>query len=256
MPTALIVEDEPQANKLLCMLIQLRGYRTESAYEGLEALDQVRHRVPDVVFLDLMLPDVDGYQVCRSLKSSGSTCLVPVIIVTARIAAENRIESFGVGADDYIPKPYTPDEIFLALDRSNSWKAQMDESRVEGLVALDDRDDGDTLRNLARLRNHMLARSGLGPEATKPITAAIKAIWSSVDSWSRRSSTAQMATLSFELTSECLTLIVRDQGGWLRRLDDIAEEQTSQCLTEAQFDQIITDDANHSLKLVKHFKTG
>jgi CheY-like chemotaxis protein len=256
MPTALIVEDEPAANKLLSMLIQFRGYRTESAYEGREALDLVRKRVPDVVFLDLMLPDVDGYQVCRSLKSSGSTCLVPVIIVTARVAAENQIESFGVGADDYVPKPYTPDEIFLALDRSNSWTARTDASAVEGLVALDDRDDGGTLRNLARLRNHMLARSGLGLEATKPITAAIKAIWSSVDAWSRRSSTAQMATLSFKLTSECLTLIVHDQGGWLPRLDGIADEQTSKCLTEAQFDQTITDDANHSLKLVKRFNTG
>jgi len=256
MPTALIVEDEPEANKLLSMLVQLRGYRTESAYEGLEALDHVRSRVPDVVFLDLMLPDVDGYQVCRSLKSSGTTCLIPVIIVTARVAAENRIESFGVGADDYVPKPYTPDEIFHALDRANSWKAQIDASQVEGLVVLDDRDEGDTLRSLAQLRNLMLARSGLGLEATRPITAAIKAIWSSVDSWSRCSSTAQVATLSYELTSECLTLIVRDQGGWLPRLGGIAEEQTSKCLTEAQFDQIISDDANHSLKLVKHFKTG
>jgi CheY-like chemotaxis protein len=256
MPNALIVEDEPQANKLLSMLIQFRGYRTESAHEGLEALDHVRNRVPDVVFLDLMLPDVDGYQVCRSLKSSETTCLIPVIIVTARVAAENRIESFGVGADDYVPKPYTPDEIFRALDRSNSCKAQIDASPVEGQVALDDRDDGETLRNLARLRNHMLARSGLGLEATKPITAAIKAIWSSVDSWSRRSSTPQMATLSFELTRECLTLIVHDQGGWLPRLNGIAEEQTSKCLTEAQFDQIITDHVNHSLKLVKHFKAG
>ncbi len=118
MPTALIVEDEPEANKLLSMLVQLRGYRTESAYRGSEALDRLRNHVPDVVFLDLMLPDLDGYQVCRSLKSSGSTCLVPVVIVTARLAAENRIESFSVGADDFVPKPYTPDEIFHALDRS------------------------------------------------------------------------------------------------------------------------------------------
>ena len=254
MPTALIVEDEPEANKLLSMLVQLRGYRTESAYRGSEALDRLRNHVPDVVFLDLMLPDLDGYQVCRSLKSSGTTCLVPVVIVTARLAAENRIESFSVGADDFVPKPYTPDEIFHALDCSSSWKARVDASRVEGQVVLDDRDDGETLRSLAQLRNLMLARSGLGLEATKPITAAIKAIWSSVDSWSRRSSTAQEATLSYELTNQCLTLIVRDRGGWLSRLNGIAEEQTSKCLVDAQFDQIIQDDGNHSLTLVKHFR--
>jgi hypothetical protein len=118
---------------------------------------------------------------------------------------------------------------------------------------LDDRDGGDTLRSLAQLRNIMLVRSGLALEATKPITAAIKAIWSSVDSWSRHSSTAEVATLSYELTSECLTLIVHDQAGWLPRLDGVAEARISECVTEAQFDQVILDDANHSLKLVKNF---
>jgi CheY-like chemotaxis protein len=253
MPTALIVEDEPEANKLLSRLVQLRGYKTESAYRGPEALDRVRNHVPDVVFLDLMLPDLDGYQVCRSLKSSGTTCLVPVVIVTARLAAENRIESFSVGADDFVPKPYTPDEIFHALDYSSSWKARVDASQVEGQVVLDERDDGETLRSLAQLRNLMLARSGLGLEATKPITAAIKAIWSSVDSWSRRSSMAQEAALSYELTNQCLTLIVREPGGWLSTLNGIAEEQTCKYLADAQFDQIIQDEGNHSLTLVKHF---
>ncbi len=73
MPTALIVEDEPEANKLLAMLVQLRGYQTESALDGAEAMDHLKKHVPDVIFLDLMLPDVDGYDVCRSLKSSGDT---------------------------------------------------------------------------------------------------------------------------------------------------------------------------------------
>jgi CheY-like chemotaxis protein len=254
MPTALIVEDEPEANKLLSMLVQLRGYRTESVYQGSEALDRVRDGAPDVVFLDLMLPDLDGYDVCRSLKASGTTCLTPVVIVTARVAAENRIESFGVGADDFVPKPYMPDEIFHALDWATSWKTRIDATHVEGLVMLDDRDEGDTLRNLAELRNLMLAQSGMGVEAIKPITAAIKSIWSSVGAWSRRSSMVAVATMSYELTSEGLTLIVRDQGGWLPRLDGIAEEQTSKCLADAQFDRIISDDANRSLKLVKNFK--
>src|SRR5262249_14670172 len=116
MPTALIVEDEPEANKLLAMLLQLRGYQTVSAYRGGEALEKLREHAPAVVFLDLMLPDMDGYDVCRSLHSSRPVSLVPVVIVTARLTAENRIESFEVGADDYIPKPYTPDQIFEALE--------------------------------------------------------------------------------------------------------------------------------------------
>ena len=152
MPTALIVEDEPQANKLLSMLVQLHGYATESAYTGSEALEKVRERVPDVVFLDLMLPDRDGYEICRALKSSGTTSLVPVVIVTARIAAENRIESFHAGADDYVPKPYTPDQIFEALDQSNDCRKARTPARLQGDVVLDGRDDGETLRRLAAKR--------------------------------------------------------------------------------------------------------
>ena len=186
MPTALIVEDEPEANKLLAMLLQLRGYQTVSAFRGDEALEKIRDHAPDVVFLDLMLPDMNGYDVCRSLKSSGTDSLIPVVIVTARLTAENRIQSFEVGADDYIPKPYTPDQVFDALEQSRAWKDEVDTPRVEGEVALDLRDDGETLRRLARLRRLLRARSVLGTDEVNRIGAAIKEFWSSVDSWSRR----------------------------------------------------------------------
>ena len=77
MPTALIVEDEPEANHLLAMLVQLRGYRTDSAYTGGEALEKVRSQPPDIVFLDLMLPDINGYEVCKSIKARRTTSLHP-----------------------------------------------------------------------------------------------------------------------------------------------------------------------------------
>src|SRR3954447_12760305 len=137
MPTALIVEDEPDANHLLSMLVQLRGYLTESAYTGGEALEKVRKRPPDLVFLDLMLPDINGYEVCKSLKSRRATSLIPVIMVTARVAAENRTESYGIGADDYVPKPYTPDQIFEAMTNASSWRGQVDGRTVEGVIPID-----------------------------------------------------------------------------------------------------------------------
>jgi CheY-like chemotaxis protein len=116
MPTALIVEDEPEANRLLSMLVQLRGYRTQSVFSGSEALAAVEAGESfDVVFLDLMLPDTNGFEVCRLIKSRPETCAVPVVMVTARLAEENRAKSAQVGADGFIPKPYTPNQIFEAL---------------------------------------------------------------------------------------------------------------------------------------------
>jgi CheY-like chemotaxis protein len=255
MPTALIVEDEPEANKLLSMLVQLRGYTTESAFTGSEALEKVRHRIPDVVFLDLMLPDLDGYAVCRALKASGTTSQVPVVIVTARIAAENRIESFHAGADDYVPKPYTPDQIFEALDQSNESKQDNGDSCMQGDVVLDERDDGETLRRLARLRGLLLARSGLEPEAVDRISAAICAIWSNVDSWARRSGLERVATLTYAVSPEKLVLTVHDEAGWLSSVGDRAEGAVSPVLTDARFDQMETDRDARCLRLVKRFNS-
>ena len=231
MPTALIVEDEPEANKLLAMLVQLRGYQTESALDGAQAMDHLRKQTPDVIFLDLMLPDVDGYDICRSLKSSGHTSQIPVIIVTARITDANRIESFRAGADDFIPKPYMPDEIFEALEHAQAWKAQLESSRIDGEASLDGRDEGETLRSLARLRNALLSRSGLGARTIEEISRAIEAIWSSARAWEHRGSSERGATLKYSLTEPCLTLTVVDEGGWLESRRQLAGARSQAWLT-------------------------
>jgi DNA-binding response OmpR family regulator len=256
MPTALIVEDEPQANKLLAMLLALRGYQTQSAFQGAEALEKTRSHLPDVVFLDLMLPDMHGYDVCRSIKASGSSALVPVVIVTARITAENRIASFGVGADDYIPKPYTPDQIFDALEQSQAWKDQFATPELSGQVPLDVRDDGETLRHLALLRRLMQARGCVGHEQAQRLSAAITALWSKVDAWSRGRSMDQVATLAYSLTPRSLTLTLHDEAGWLPESPELHPGRLAGSPIEAPFDQIIAEPAKQSLKLIKHFSTA
>ncbi len=169
--------------------------------------------------------------------------LIPVVIVTARIAAENRIESFDVGADDYVPKPYTPDQIFEALEQAHGWKAQLDTQRIDGEVPLDSRDDGETLRCLARLRRMLQARSGLSCEEVDRISSAIKDVWSSADDWSRRRGLDRVASLAYSLTPESLTLMIRDEAGWLAELPDLESCITRNSLGDAQFDQVIADEA-------------
>jgi response regulator RpfG family c-di-GMP phosphodiesterase len=201
-----------------------------------------------------MLPDLDGYEVCRALKTSGPTSQVPIVIVTARIAAENRIESFHAGADDYVPKPYTPDQIFQALDQSNAHRRDSSASRIEGEVVLDGRDDGETLRRLARLRGLLLARSGLDAEAIESISAAIRSIWLSVDGWARRSGLDRVATLAYALSPDNLVLTVHDEAGWLAQMGDLAKGPVSTILIAARFDQIENDIEAHCLRLVKRFR--
>ncbi len=148
-PTALIVDDEPEANKLLALLIQLRGYRTISALTGTEALDAFERETPDIVFLDLMLPDVPGYDVCRQIKSRPATALIPVVMVTARVAWENRLQSFRLGADEYVAKPYTADELFDALNDVCRWTGPRGQPARDGEIPFNSAPEGETVRNLA-----------------------------------------------------------------------------------------------------------
>jgi CheY-like chemotaxis protein len=247
MPTALIVEDEPEANKLLAMLLQLRGYRTESAYCGAEALERIRERAPDVVFLDLMLPDMDGYDVCRALKTPEGVSAIPVVIVTARLTAENRIESFEAGADDYIPKPYTPDQIFEALEQSGAWKGEIGAPRVDGEVPLDSRDSGETLRRLAQLRRLLQFRCSMKSEGIDRISSSIKELWSSVEVWSRQRRLDRVASLSYALCPEALTLTIRDEAGWLAATPAAA----TNALAAGNFDEVTRDESGRTLTLVK-----
>ena len=117
MPTALIVEDEPEANKLLAMVVRLRGYRTESAFTGGEALAKAGAARPDVVLLDLMLPDIDGFAICDRLKRNRDTNLIPIIMVTALHDADNRTAGVRVGANGYLTKPFTADDLGRVISR-------------------------------------------------------------------------------------------------------------------------------------------
>jgi CheY-like chemotaxis protein len=250
MPVALIVEDEPEANKLLGMLLHLRGFRTESAFTGREALQLVEKAPPDIIFLDLMLPDLNGYEVCKLLKSCKGTSLIPLVIVTARIAAENRIESFCLGADDYIAKPYTPDQIFQSLDRAVGWRDHSHAPAIEVEVRFDQGDDGEILRRLGQLRSLVFARSELSLEAVVKIGRAIKEMWCLADECAGAGPKDRGSTLIYTLTSDRLILSFPDAAAWLGMLPRLLEDPAS-ALYLAGFDRMNVDDSGQAVTLVK-----
>ena len=252
MPTALIVEDEPEANKLLGMLLRLRGYRTESAFTGKEALHLVAIAQPDIIFLDLMLPDLNGYEICKILKSSRGTSLIPLVIITARIADENRIESFCIGADDYIAKPYMPDRIFQAVEQAGRWSAQSRSGQIQASVCFDHSDDGEILRRMGQFRSLLFARTALSLDAVAQISRAIKEIWSVADEWARGYPGDPITTLTYTLTPHRLVLEFRDAAGWLGRVPILVEDPTSE-VSSAGFDHVACDESDRSVRFVKDF---
>lgn len=249
MPTALIVEDEPEANKLLGMLLKLRGYRSTAALNGGDALRHLQDHAPDIVFLDLMLPDLNGYEICRALKSSRTACLIPLVIVTARIAPENRIESFRAGADDFVSKPYTPDQIFQALEHAEDFRERSGSAVIEDSAPLSDLDGDETLRKLAQLHSLILGRTPLGDEAVERVNRAIEEVRKAIGRWRGDHPGCEASSLRYELTPE--RLVVAFQGGrdWLDESAGASGDAMDAALHG--FDEVAVDRDRPCLTLIK-----
>ncbi len=107
----LVVDDDPQIVRLLRTYLEQAGYGVFVAYSGDEALLSLRHDRPDLVLLDLMLPERDGWEVTRVVRSDTGLGAVPIIMLTARVEDHDRILGLQLGADDYVTKPFNPGEV-------------------------------------------------------------------------------------------------------------------------------------------------
>src|SRR3989442_6689672 len=107
----LVVEDEPDIRRLIVLHLERDGFRCRTASTGPEALREARAVVPDLVVLDLMLPELDGLEVCRQLRRDASTAAVPIIMLTAKSDEVDRVVGLEIGADDYVSKPFSPKEL-------------------------------------------------------------------------------------------------------------------------------------------------
>jgi DNA-binding response OmpR family regulator len=111
----LVVDDEPDAIELIGFNLRGAGYDVVSAEDGAEALKKARSSPPDLVVLDLMLPEIDGLEVCRTLRADSATARVPIIMVTAKAEEIDRVLGLELGANDYITKPFSPRELVLRV---------------------------------------------------------------------------------------------------------------------------------------------
>jgi len=113
--TILIVEDEKDIVKMLEYNLKKEGLQTLSACNGEDALDMAARQHPDLVILDLMLPGIDGLEVCKNLKGNTKTASIPVIMLTAKSQESDKIVGLELGADDYMTKPFSPRELIARI---------------------------------------------------------------------------------------------------------------------------------------------
>ena len=111
----LIVEDEKDIVKMLEYNLKKEGFRTISAQDGEDALEYAIREHPDLIILDLMLPGMDGLEVCKELKKETKTALIPMIMLTAKAQESDKVVGLELGADDYVTKPFSPRELIARI---------------------------------------------------------------------------------------------------------------------------------------------
>jgi two-component system phosphate regulon response regulator PhoB len=114
-PKILVVDDEADALEVLGFKLREAGFSPLFAQDGTRALAAVRSERPDLVVLDLMLPEIDGLEVCKLLRRDPATARIPIIMLTARAAEMDRVVGLELGADDYVTKPFSPRELVLRI---------------------------------------------------------------------------------------------------------------------------------------------
>ena len=132
----LVVDDQPLNVELLEADLLAHGYEVVTAYDGKSALEKVANESPDLILLDVMMPGMDGFEVCRRLKSDQETLLIPIVMVTALSARDDRIRGIEVGVDDFLTKPYDKQELQARVKSLLRVKMFTDElEKAEAVIA-------------------------------------------------------------------------------------------------------------------------
>jgi two-component system KDP operon response regulator KdpE len=131
----LVVDDEERMVRFIRLNLEQDGFQVLEAYRGTQALEQVRTQLPDLILLDIMLPDIDGFEVLKLIRE---TSIVPVIMLTAKGEEDDRVRGLEMGADDYITKPFSPRELVSRV-RAVLRRVQLSAGTSDDIIEVDDR---------------------------------------------------------------------------------------------------------------------
>jgi DNA-binding response OmpR family regulator len=273
---ALIVEDEAVAGELLAEFVRRKGYEPTVFDAGEPVCDWVREHRPELILLDLMLPDIDGFSLCERLKLERDTNLIPIIMITALDERQHRIRGFKVGANFYLTKPYTCDQLYLAMDEAVNWRRAVLEHGTTGEVHFHLQSDTSYLDELNKLLSSLFHFSGLEETHVKQLTLAVRELGANAIEWGHRRQVDLLVTVTYRIDREKITIVIKDTGPGFnpRQLPHAAqpddpvghmEVRESLGLREGGFgimianglvDELHYNECGNEARLVKYFAPG
>ncbi|WP_422930943.1 response regulator [Singulisphaera sp. PoT] len=212
MGTALIVEDHPDQAEMVARLLRLHDYEPVVAMTGNSALEMVRSLSPDVVVLDLMLPDINGFDVCRLLRSDRSTMMTPVVMLTALGDDATRTQGFRVGANAYVTKPYGIQDLFNAIDSARAWRANLEEGDMQGEIHVELNSEVNLLQDLNDFLMTLWRFTPFEDNRVLQLRQAVMEIAQNAIEWGNRHESDRLVNITYRIYEDKVEIIVRDQG--------------------------------------------
>jgi two-component system, OmpR family, response regulator len=211
-PRALIVEDERDTGQILAEHLRHWGYEPTILTEGRPAIPWIRQHQPSFVLLDLLLPDADGFQLCETLKLDRETNLIPIIMVTALSGDDERVRGLQVGANRYLTKPFTANDLHGAIQDALSWQDDLKRRGTDGEIHFHLQSDTQYLDELNGLLGSLFLFSGLTQSQVKQLTTAVRELGTNAIEWGHQNQVDRIVTVVYRIDPEKITIIIRDTG--------------------------------------------
>lgn len=209
---ALIVDDELEVSELLAEHLRRWGFEPTIQNQGKDAVDWARQQKPELILLDLMLPDADGYSICETLKLDRETNRIPIIMITARTLHEDRVHGLQVGADRYITKPFTADQLHRAILDAIAWQQELAKHGTEGAIRFHLQSDTQYLDELNHLLGSLFLFSGLAPNQIRQLTTAVRELGTNAIEWGHQKDSDRIVTVDYRIDPEKVTIDIKDTG--------------------------------------------
>ena len=210
--TVLIVDDERDTNDILATLVKARDFEPVQVFTGAEVATAVSAQEPRLILLDLMLPDIDGFTICDQLKRNRATNLIPIIMVTALNDPKNRASGVRVGSNGYLIKPFTPEQLYEAMDKALAWRTEHEEKGTHGEIRFDVRSEAAYLQEVNDMLSDLYAHTPLKERQIKDLRQAVMEMGGNAIEWGHRKNADLVLTIIYRINPNDITLVIRDQG--------------------------------------------
>ncbi len=209
---ALIVEDEEDLGQLLAEHLRRWGFEPTHLLDGEGVVDWVRLHKPTVILLDLMLPGMDGWTICETLKLDRELNLIPIIMTTILSDQKDKVHGLQVGANCYLTKPFTAETLSQAIQAALNWQDDLKRTGTEGEIRFQMQSDSQHLEELNHLLGSLLLFSGLTQQQVKQLATAVRELGTNAIEWGHRRQIERIITVDYRIEPGKITIDIKDTG--------------------------------------------